>query len=103
MRKEFYGKEKIVLEVNGEEREVEYNLLIKETPFTGSDIRYISYGVEINMSDKNKVVESASEEDLFLSKEKAVEFIDDLKKGQVTPCTLCDIVADTVRGALLDW
>lgn len=103
MRKDLYGSEKITLEESKEERNIEYMLLVRETPFAGSDIRYISYGIEINMSDKNnELIETAREEDLFFSKEKAVEFIDDLKKGRVTPCTLGDIVADTLRGAVLD-
>ena len=102
MKKELYGKESITIEEENEERYIEYSLLIKETPFEGSGINYLSYGVEINMSDKNKLIETARAEDLFFSKEKAVEFIDGLKSGLVTPCTLDDIVEDTLRGALMD-
>lgn len=103
MKKELYGKEKIIIEETSEEKLLEYYLVIKETPFKSSNINYVSYGAEINMSDNNSDdVESKLLEDLFFSKEKAVAFMDSLVKGRVTPCELEEIAEDTLKQQLMN-
>lgn len=103
MNKQLYRTEKITVE-EGKEAELvlEYYLTQEKHPFKTGSINYLCYGVEIIMkgiSDSSFSERQAADE-IFSSKDAAMEFIDKLADEKVTPCSLADVVSDMLAAAL---
>lgn len=103
MTKNLYRTERIKIEEGVEEQFIlEYYLIQDKHAFKTGNINYICYGVEIRMREENnnQYSEIRSVEEIFFSKEIAIEFLDKLADGLVTPCTLQDIASDSLAESL---
>lgn len=102
LNKEFFNCANI--NVEGEEDKnyiLEYSLTKSHHPFKTGNINYICYGVRVDLKDENEcTIETQEMNDIFSSKEKAIEFLELLYVEKVTPCTLSDVVKDTLINAL---
>lgn len=104
MKRELYKSEKISpTEVEEGEVVLEYYITQSEHPFKTGSINYVCYGVEIRKinPDNDAFSEIESAEEIFFSKEKAEAFLSLLAKEKVTPCSLSEIVSDTLKEALI--
>lgn len=104
MNKEFYRCESFVAENEEHEKvNLEYYLIQSEHPFKSGNINYMCYGVEIRMKKEKdsdySEIESANE--IFFSKDIAIEFINKIADEKVTPCTLEAVVSDVLIDAIL--
>ena len=102
MKKELYKTEKIIAdESDSGEAVIEYYVTQSEHPFKSGGISYVCYGVEIRMVGEGAASEVESADEIFFLKEKAEEFVSLLAKERVTPCSLCEIVSDKLKEALI--
>lgn len=81
---------------------LEYYLVHTKHTFEGKNISFLCYGVEVRL--RREMSESYDEiraaEEIFASKEMAMTFLDKLADGLVTPCTLEDVIVDSLSTAL---
>ncbi len=103
MNKQLYRCESFISEEGDKDKkELEYYLTKSEHPFKTGNINYVCYGVEIRMKkeNENEYCEIQATDEIFSSKEIAINFIDKLADGLVTPCTLENVVSDMLLEAL---
>lgn len=81
---------------------LEYWLISTKHMFEGKTISFLCYGVEVRLRNENSESydEIRSAEEVFASKEMAMEFLNKLADGLVTPCTLEDVIIDSLSIAL---
>ena len=92
----------IIKEVEEENLILEYYLTQSPHPFKTGNINYICYGVEVRMKKRmeDDYCEIETVDNIFSSRDKAIDFLAKLANEKVTPCTLKDIVSDMLIEAL---
>ena len=90
--------EKLYSSEEGKNFELEYYLISKQHSFINSNINYMCYGVEVRLHEDNisEYCEIESTDELYSSKDRAIDFLNKLADGLVTPCTLKDVLSDTL-------
>lgn len=79
----------------GTELKLTYSLIIGR--YGGGEIPpYTAYGVEIRLCCEGKPEETARVEDITTYRARAEELLEKLRRNQVTPVTLRDVIQDSL-------
>ena len=97
MEKEIIKRAEILPDGESDKETAEYYLVCDSHPFESGNIRYVSYGVGIQLVKDGEIKENTSLKDVFFSIYEAVKFIQTLAESRVTPCTLEEIVSDYLK------
>lgn len=73
------------------------NYQLIESEFVVDGVVVDGFGVKIDKTDSNgTMIDSSSVENITANRQKAVHFLKMLVGGQVTPCTLTELVEDFI-------
>lgn len=83
-------------ERNSEGRHYKYELIMREGKQT-HDWRLSLFSIRISMTDTDGKYSQKEAKDLFINRERALEFFDKLVKNLATPLNLGYVVEDEIR------